>query len=133
MKTIKLPLYFGALYFVLISLAHALNIKIPGLFIYFNVPSYAYQDKIISFLTFGWAVFFFTAAKTLAKPLIQSIIIIGAVAIVMLFYINMNTDFISLSSEINPDIFFIETGILFLYWTWLVWSYINARKKLVQS
>ncbi len=131
MKSIKFPLYFGVLYFLLISLVHALNIKIPGLFIYFDVPSYVYQDKIISFLAFGWAFFFFTAAKTLVKPLIQAITFIGAVAIMMLFYINMNTDFISLSEEINPDIFFIETGILFLYWTWLVWSYINARKKLV--
>ena len=135
MKSIKFPLFCGSIYFLLIAIAHAIGLKIPGLFIYFNVPSYAYQNKIISLLAFGWAAFFFTASITLSRPLIKSILIIGLAALAMLTCININTDFAALSEKINPNLFHIETGILLLYWIWLFWCYnkIKQRKDLQQA
>lgn len=41
----------GAAYFLLVSLAHMTGFKLPGLFIYYSLPSYEYQDRIIGFLT----------------------------------------------------------------------------------
>ncbi len=126
----KVSLFSGAVFFLLMAIAHAIGLKIPGLFIYFNVPSYGYQDKIISLLAFGWATFFFAAAVNQSKILIKSIILIGAIALCMLTFINISTDFASLSEKINPDLFHIETGILFLYWIWLLLSYNKSRRNL---
>ncbi|MCI0512822.1 hypothetical protein L0128_06390 [candidate division KSB1 bacterium] len=131
MKSIKLPLFFGAGYFLFVAIAHATNLKIPGLFIYFNVPAYTYQDQIISFLAFGWSVCFFTAARTLAKALIEAIIFMGALALIMLFYINLNTDFAVFSTKINPSLFNLETGILLLYWIWLFRGYQKSKLILI--
>ena len=73
----------GALYFFLVSLAHALSIKLPGLFIYFDVPSQRYQDAIIAFLVFGWSVFFFTALNEAPphRPATRAILVLGLTAI----------------------------------------------------
>ena len=121
-KILKISLFAGALYFLLVALAHFFGQKIPGLFIYFNVPSYPYQDKIISALSFGWAVFFFAVSSTLSKKLIKSLLFAGALVLIMLTLINLTTDFKSLSPNINVNLFHLETGLLFLYWLWLlVW------------
>lgn len=130
MKTIKITLFCGAIYFLLMAIAHAIGLKIPGLFIYFNVPSYAYQDKIISLLTFGWSIFFFTAARNPSKELLKSIILIGAFALIMLTFININTDFPSFSEKIKSNLFHIESGILFLYWGWLLFWYNKLKQNL---
>ena len=130
MKSIKISLFCGAIYFLLMAIAHAIGLKMPGLFMYFNVPSYAYQDKIISLFAFGWAAFFFSVAANPSKNLIKSIILIGAVALIMLTFINISTDFSSLSEKINPNLFHIETGILFLYWIWLLLCYNKSKQNL---
>ena len=128
MKSIKLPLLCGAIYFLLMSIAHAIGVKLPGLFIYFNVPSYTYQDRIISLLAFGWAAFFFAAATTLSRTLIKSILIVGFFALAMLTFINLSTDFISMSEKINPEWFHVEVLILFIYSIWLMLCYIRLKK-----
>ena len=107
MKFFRALLFVGGIYFLLVSIAHFFSLKLPGLFIYFNVPSTAYQDRIISLLTFGWSVFFFS----------------GAGAIIGLCLINMLTDFNSFSTDINTSIFWLETALLFLYWLSLVFFY----------
>jgi hypothetical protein len=105
------------------SLAHAADLKIPGLFIYFNVPSYAYQDKIISLLAFGWAAFFFAAASDPSKKLVGPILLSGAAAIIMLAYINFTTDFAVLSVAVHPGWFHLQVIVLFVYWLLLFWNY----------
>ena len=116
-RILQIVLFSGFLYFFLMAVVHTLGIKIPGLFIYFNVPSYAYQDRIISLLTFGWSAFFLKAAINPIhnRNIIQLLIIIGAVAIAGLSRINYGTDFDQLDSQINPMVFWYETGGLFLY------------------
>ena len=130
MKILKISLFCGAIYFFLVSITHLIGLKIPGLFIYYNVPSYSYQDRIISLLALGWAIFFFLAAKDPHKQIIKSILIIGAVAIAMLSFINFITDFASFSKMINPVYFHFQTGLLFIYWFWLVFWYNKLKKNL---
>lgn len=120
---LKISLYSGAIYFSLMSIAHITGIKLPGLFIYYNVPSNTYQDKIISLLVFGWSLIFFNAAKSHSKSLIQSIIIMGLVAICLLTHINLSTDFLSLSPKTTPAIYHFEVGALLLYLVWVIIGY----------
>jgi hypothetical protein len=60
---LRWSLWAGAAYFALVALANGAQTKLPVLFIYFDVPSHAYQDRIIGFLAFGWSAFFATAAR----------------------------------------------------------------------
>ncbi len=56
---LRFSLLAGASYFTAMSLAHFFSFKYPVLFIYYDVPFYAYQDKIISFCAFLYANLFF--------------------------------------------------------------------------
>jgi hypothetical protein len=49
---LKLALLAGVGYFCAMAAAHWASFKVPVLFIYFDVPFYEYQDKIISFCAF---------------------------------------------------------------------------------
>lgn len=119
-KSLKIMLFAGALYFFCVALAHSLGVKIPGLFVYFNVPSYAYQDRIISFLAFGWAAIFYLAAQKMNADMIKLILVIGLVAILALLVNTLITDFSQLDGGIRPGYFLIIIFSLFLYWLSLV-------------
>ncbi len=121
-RILKWSLFAGALYFFSVSIAHMLGFKVPVLFIYFNVPSHAYQDRIISFLAFGWAVFFFTAFTNPQKnsTLVKAILVAGAGALIGVAMINSTTDFQALDPAINVTVFWLEAAGLFVYWLWLV-------------
>lgn len=116
-QVLRWLLFAGSVYFFLVATFHMIGIKIPPLFIYYNVPSYAYQDRIIAFLAFGWSVFLFTAFLNPIKNrmLIQAILVAGAGAVIGLEIINMFTKFEYISSIINPTIFRLETLGLAVY------------------
>jgi len=131
-RKLKLLLLSGSVYFFLVATFHMIGIKIPPFFIYFNVPSYAYQDRIISLLAFGWSVFLFTAFLNPIKNriLIQAILVAGAGAIIGLEIINTFTDFQTLSNDINPTIFRLETLGLAIYLILLVLFYSKLKGQL---
>ncbi|MCF7823884.1 MAG: hypothetical protein K9N35_06890 [Candidatus Marinimicrobia bacterium] len=115
-KTLIRLLYTGAVYFFAVALVHALGIKIPGLFVYFNVPSHAYQDRIISFLAFGWSVFFFLAAKKMETDLVKAILGLGLIALIALFANTVISDFEHLDVSIDRKYFLAIISVLFIYW-----------------
>ena len=127
-KILKILLIMGGIYFLLVSVVHLVGWKIPGLFIYYNVPSYEYQDKIISFLAFGWSIFFFITSTDVIKyqSIVKILIISGLIAVLGLSFINLTTDFNLLHGEIDTTIFWIQTGILAIY----LFSIILFYKKL---
>jgi len=129
-QILKWSLFAGALYFFSISVVHMQGIKVPMLFIYFNVPSNAYQDRIISFLAFGWAVFLFTAFTDPQKQsaLVKAITIAGAGVLIGLCVNNLFTDFQSFGAGINMNVFWLETAGVFIYWLWLVIFYFLSTK-----
>jgi len=130
-KKLKLLLYAGSVYFACVALVHAAGLKIPGLFVYFNVPSYAYQDRIISFLAFGWASFFWLAAKQLNPDQIKVILFIGMIANLALLINSLITDFSIMDASIKTSYFLIINLALFIYWLSLVfysWEYLTQKK-----
>ena len=122
---LKWSLFSGGIYFLLISIAHLISLKIPGLYIYFSVPSYDYQDKIISFMSFGWGIFFLQAAHEPIKSLklVRAILIAGTGAITGLIIINVSSEFSVLIPDTSVTIFWIETGFLSVYLIWLIHYY----------
>ena len=120
-----------AAYFLLIAAAHVTGTKLPLLFVYFNVPSTAYQDNIIAFLAFGWAMFFFTAARDPAtnRPLIRALLLAAGGAVAGLSHINLTTDFAALAPNIAIWPFWAQTGILAGILIWLSGLYVAIRPK----
>jgi hypothetical protein len=53
----------GAAYFVGMTTAHFFSLKYPVLFVYWDTPFHAYQDKIISFCAALYALVFINAAR----------------------------------------------------------------------
>lgn len=127
---LKLTLWLLALYFLLIALAHITSTKLPLLFVYFSVPSEAYQDNIISFLSFGWAVFFATVAHDPIQQLkfVRAILIAATGAIAGLSYNNATVDFTSYSNDIAVWPFWAQTGILAGITGWLLLLYMAVKK-----
>jgi len=130
-RILKYSLLAGSFYFFLVSIVHFFEIKVPVLFIYFNVPSYHYQDRIISFLALGWSIFLFTAFSNPQKQdaLMKAILVAGGVAVFGLFAINSSTDFKALDPTIDPIIFTFETLGLLVYLAWLVIFYVRVLRK----
>lgn len=56
-------LWAGVAYFVCMAVAHFFGVKIPVLFVYYDTPFYAYQDKIIAFAVVAYVCLFVTAAR----------------------------------------------------------------------
>ncbi len=122
LRILQWSLRCGFLYFLSVAFVHMFGVKVPLLFVYFNVPSYAYQDRIISLLAFGWSIFFFTASIDPEKQaaLVKAILCAGAGAVLGLSVVNLFTDFHAFGTAIEPRTFWWETAGLFLYWLWLV-------------
>lgn len=55
-------LWVGVAYFLCMATAHVTDFKVPILFVYFDVPSTFYQNKIISFTCLTYATLFAFAA-----------------------------------------------------------------------
>ena len=118
-------LFAGTLYFSAIAVVHMLGFKVPGLYIYFDVPSYEYQDRIISVLAFGWAMFFYVCARN--AEMVWYVIISGVVALAGLSYINLSTDFSSLGGNASTSQYWLQTIALFFYVAWLVFCALRNR------
>ncbi|MGO9015164.1 MAG: hypothetical protein ACLQF0_09315 [Dissulfurispiraceae bacterium] len=127
---LKWLLLAGAVYFLAVAIVHMLRIKIPMLFIYYDLPSYGYQDRIISFLSFGWSVFLFMASIDPARnrDAVKAILIAGFAAIAGLNIINSVTDFQALSRDNNPSVFRKEVLALSVYEAALIFFYFLAKR-----
>ena len=132
-KILRLLLFGGCIYFFLVARFNLVGIKIPPFFIYYNVTSNVYQDKIIAFLVFGWSVFLFTAFLNPIKNkmLIQAILVAGAGAIIGLEMINTFTDFKIFSNDLNPTIYRLETLGLAAYLVLLTVFYNKTKNQFI--
>ncbi len=121
-RILKASLLVGSAYFLAVALAHLSQTKLPGLYIFYDVPSLVYQDSLIAILAFGWAAFFFTAftAPERNRGLIAAILLSGALAILGLCSINAQPELHPVGGEASRRIYWLETAALFLYWLWLL-------------
>ena len=63
-RILNLLLWAGVAYFCCMAVAHFFGIKVPILFVYYDTPYYAYQDKIISFAVVAYICLFASAARS---------------------------------------------------------------------
>ena len=129
---IKILLYAGFVYFFSMATVHFTGFKVAGLFIYFQIPSYAYQDKIISVLVMGWALFYLQAAMNPVRNLatIRTLIMSGALALFGLCINTVLMNFSLLNPLSKPAYIWIHLALLFVYLATLTYSYAKVGLKV---
>lgn len=125
-RQLRWSLWAGAAYFAAVALTHTFGIKLPVVFIYFDVPSHPYQDQIIGFLAFGWSAFFYTAARAPreARHLVAAILAAGLAAVAGLAAINLRTDFSTLTAAPRLEAHWIGCAGALGYWAWMLRLYL---------
>ncbi len=117
-RILQYSLLAGAAYFLCIAIVHVAGIKVPGLFIYYNVNSYQYQDNIISFLAFGWAAFFYAGSGH--TEIIKPVLLSAVVALAGLSNNTLTSDFSSINGvETSAIPFWLQIALLCVYVCWL--------------
>ena len=107
----------GAAYFVGVTVAHWAGVKVPGLFVYYSIPSYAYQDKGIGILSFGWAMFLLAASRNFG--VMPFLLTAGVVGILGFSVINLSAEVAALAAPGNLAGFWGVVAGLAAYLGWV--------------
>lgn len=114
----------GAAYFICMAIAHFFGIKVPVLFVYYDTPFYAYQDKIISVALCASVALFYSASQYRSVAL--NAIIVLALAVAGLSAVNVSE---ALASVLRPEQstlpYWLQTGAIFMYLLALIGLYIK--------
>jgi len=103
----------GCLYFIAMSAAHWQQFKVPLLYIYFDVRSTGYQDKIISFCAATYAITFLQAARDPEGSSGLTAIFALAAAVVGLSGVNLSSDLRSEIGEVKSTApYWIQTALI---------------------
>lgn len=109
------------------AIAHYFCIKVPVLFIYYDTPFYAYQDKIISFAVCAYIALFYSASQNRAVAL--NAIIVLAVTVLGLSAVNYSNALTSVLREGQSTLpYWLQTGAIAFYLVVLAVSYIRDGK-----
>jgi peptidoglycan/LPS O-acetylase OafA/YrhL len=112
-RLLKLLLWAGVVYFCCMAVAHFFGIKVPILFIYYDTPYYAYQDKIISFAVVAYICLFVSAARS-RDAVVPALIAIW-VTVLGLCAVNLSDALQSVLSGKSTLIYWLQTAALAVY------------------
>jgi len=117
----------GAAYFCCMAVAHFFSFKVPVLFVYYDTPFYAYQDKIISFAVCAYIALFYSASQHRAVAL--NAIIVLAITVLGLSAVNSSNALASVLQEGQSTVpYWLQTGAIAIYLTVLLILYIRDGK-----
>ncbi len=94
---LRLGLFACVAYFVSMAVAHFFGLKVPILFVYFDTPFYAYQDKIISFAVLSYVGLFYAASQDI-KTVPIALAVLG-ITVLGLTSVNLSYALASVLSE----------------------------------
>jgi hypothetical protein len=123
---LKASLWAGAAYFCCMAVAHFFSFKYPVLFVYYDVPFYAYQDKIIAFAVVTYICLFVTAARhAVAVP--AALVALG-VTVLGLAAVNLSEALQSVLSGKGTAMYWAQTAAISAYDVWLIVLYRKQEK-----
>jgi len=124
-RSLNVLLWAGVAYFCCMAAAHFFGIKVPVLFIYYDTPYYAYQDKIIAFAIVSYICLFSAAART--REVMPAALVAIWVTVLGLSAVNLS-DALSLVLSGKPTIvYWLHTAALAIYALVLTALWIRAR------
>ena len=112
-KLLSILLQAGVLYFTAMSIAHFFGLKYPILFIYYDVPFYEYQDKIISFCAFTYACLFHAAAQNVET--VPAALMSLLATVLGLSYINVSDALAQVLNGRATTAYWAQTGLIAVY------------------
>ncbi|RDH82933.1 MAG: hypothetical protein DIZ80_11755 [endosymbiont of Galathealinum brachiosum] len=119
----------GAAYFCCMATAHFFSFKVPILFVYYDTPFYAYQDKIISFAVCAYIALFYSASQHRAVAL--NAIIVLAITVLGLSSVNLSNELASVLKEGQSTMpYWLQTGAIAFYLAVLSGLYIKDGKRV---
>ncbi len=119
---IKYALLAGVAYFCCMAVAHYFGIKVPMLFVYYDTPYYAYQDRIISFAMCAYAGLFFSASRN--RTVVPVAIIVLGITVLGLSSLNVSEALSSVLKEGQSTTpYWLQTGVFDAYFVALMVLY----------
>lgn len=112
MKTswLRTALLAGVAYFCCMAAAHFTGLKWPVLFVYYDTPFYAYQDKIISFSVVTYACLFYVAARQ--REAVPAALVSIWVTVLGLSSVNLSSALASVLQGQGTLVYWLQTGAL---------------------
>ena len=111
---LRYALLAGAAYFCCMAFAHFFGIKQPLLFVYYDTPFYAYQDKIISFAVTAYIALFFSAARN--RAVVPAALTVLAITVLGLASVNLSDALRSVLGEGQTTFpYWVQTGLIAAY------------------
>ena len=108
---LSLALFANVGYFVAMAGAHWFSVKVPLLFIYYDTPFYAYQDKIIAFCAGTYAILNLAAARH--RVVVPYAVASLALTTAGLCAINASNDLRAvLPAGASTSAYWIQTGLI---------------------
>jgi len=124
-RLLRWSLWMGVAYFCCMAVAHFFGLKVPLLFVYYDVPFHAYQDKIISFAVVAYVCLFATAARhPVAVP--AALVALG-VTVAGLAAVNLSEALATVLAGRSTFAYWLQTGLIGGYFLWLVALYARSR------
>lgn len=112
-RLLTLLLWAGVAYFCCMAVAHFFGIKLPVLFIYYDTPFYAYQDKIISFAVVAYICLFVSAAR---KPdVVPAALVAIWVTVIGLCAVNLSDALQAVLAGRTTAVYWAQTALLAVY------------------
>jgi hypothetical protein len=118
---LRLALWAGVAYFCCMAVAHFFGLKYPLLFVYYDVPFYAYQDKIISFAVVAYVCLFANAA--LHRSAVPAALVALGVTVLGLSAVNASDALGAVLDGRSTFAYWMQTGLLAAYFVLLLGLY----------
>ena len=124
---LKYSLLAGVVYFCCMAVAHFFGLKQPLLFVYYDTPFYAYQDKITSFAVVAYIALFYSAARN--RAVVPAALIVLAVTVLGLVSVNLSEALKSVLAEGQSTApYWIQTGLIAIYFVVLMVLYLRDSR-----
>lgn len=111
---LNLALLAGVAYFCAMAVAHFFGIKWPLLFVYYDVPFQAYQDKIISFSVVAYACLWWSATRQ--REVVPAVLVALGATVAGLAAVNMSDALGSVLNGRSTQAYWLQTALFAGYW-----------------
>ncbi|MEC7742247.1 MAG: hypothetical protein VYE13_07225 [Pseudomonadota bacterium] len=113
------------------AIAHFFGIKVPVLFVYYDTPFYAYQDKIISFAVVAYIALFYSAARV--REVVPAALVTLWLTAAGLAHVNLSDALSGLAGEKSMTAYWAQTAMIAGIATVLTALYLRAHRGMSGS
>lgn len=121
---LRYALLAGVAYFCCMAVAHYFGIRLPLLFVYYDTPFHAYQDRIIAFAVLAYAALFYAASRH--RVVVPAALFALGVTVLGLASVNLSDALTSvLADGQTTTAYWIQTGLIAAYFLLLLVLYLR--------